>query len=165
VVGEAGTPGLAWGGIVITAIYDWIDYWEQQFKDAADTIGYEADMVFYGDQDRIPGYPAICLEPDMSDYSEPAQTYTSRRTNITLGFFIIVYHGEVRDPQFNRRDADVLAKECADLVHSHFSGEGRVIYCWVSNITSGFATKAGTLVRASRLTVSAYTQDQLPLTP
>jgi hypothetical protein len=156
---------MAGGAPVITAIYDWIDYWEQKFKLAAGDFGYEQDMVFYGDQDRIPGYPAICLEPDLTDYSEPAQTYLGRKTSIALSFFILVYHGEVRDPQINRRDADVLAKGCADLVHSHFTGEGRVIYCWVSSITSGYATKAGTPVRASRLTVSAMTQDQLPLTP
>jgi hypothetical protein len=150
---------------LVTTIYDWIDYWQAQFQDFADLLGYEKDMVFYGDQDRIPGYPAICLEPDNTDYSEPQGTYLGRKTSITLGFFVIVYHGEVRDPQVNRRDADVLAKHITDVVHSHHTGEGRVIYCWVSNITSGFATKAGTLVRASRLTVSAYTQDQLPLTP
>jgi hypothetical protein len=157
---------MAGGGVrMITEIYSWIDYWLGQFQDNADSLGYEKDMVFYGDQDRIPGYPAICLEPDNTDYSEPAQTYIGRKTNITLSFFVIVYHGEVRDPQVNRRDADVLAKRITDVVHSHLNGQGRVIYCWVSNITSGFASKAGTLVRASRLTVSAYTQDQLPLTP
>jgi hypothetical protein len=150
---------------LVVTIFDWIDYWEQKFKDAGDLLGYERDMVFYGDQDRIPGYPAICLEPDLAGYSEPSGTYLGRKTTITLSFFVLVYHGEVRDPQVNRRDADVLANECTDLVHSHFTGEGRVVYCWVSSITSGYATKAGTLVRASRLTVSATTQAQLPLTP
>jgi uncharacterized protein YbaA (DUF1428 family) len=150
---------------LVTEIYSWIDYWETQFQDAADLLGYEREMVFYGDQDRIPGYPAICLEPDNTGYSEPSQTYLGRKTIIDLSFFILVYHGEVRDPQVNRRDADVLAKKCVDLIHSHHTGEGRVIYCWASSVTSGYATKAGTPVRASRISVSATTQEQLPLTP
>jgi hypothetical protein len=155
---------VAGGDLVtlVTNIFDWVDYWQGLFVDSADALGVDSQMIYYGDQDRLPGYPAICFEPDDTGYEI---IYTGRKANINFGFFILVYHGEIRNPQINRRDADVLAAACADLVHSHFTGQGRVISCQVDRITSGSATKAGTLVRASRLTVSAMSQSQLPLTP
>lgn len=158
---------MAGGEVVtlLTEMWDWIDYWQGVFQLQASTLGVEEEMIFYGDQDRIPGYPTICLEPDVTNFSEPSSTYLGRKTTVELNFFIFVYHGEVRDPIANRRDADVLATSCKNVVHSHMTGEGRVIYCWVDSITSGYSTKAGTLVRASRLTVKATTQEQLPMVP
>jgi hypothetical protein len=147
---------------LVANMYDWITYWEEKFKEAADALGYESEMVFYGDQDRLPGYPAVCLEPDETTYDV---IYIGRKANISFSYYILIYHGEIQDPSLNRREADVLAASCADLVHSHMTGEGRVVNCQVDRITSGVAVKAGTTVRASRLSVSATSQKQLPQTP
>src|SRR5436309_1462962 len=109
---------MAGGEVVtlLTEMWDWIDYWQLVFQLHADALGIEEEMIFYGDQDRIPGYPTICLEPDVRNFSEPSSTYLGRKTTLELNFFIFVYHGEVRDPIANRRDADKLATSCKNIV-------------------------------------------------
>jgi hypothetical protein len=145
-----------------TDLYAIIDYWMAKLLDAPDQVDTTADLIFYGDQDRFQGYPAIVLEPDHEAHS---LDYTSRRTNIEFQFFIVVYHGEVQDPQTNRRAADVLAAKVKDFFNGHYNMEGAVIFGYVQSITSGFATKAGTPVRATRLTYWCRSQEQLAITP
>jgi hypothetical protein len=145
-----------------TDLYVIIDYWYAKFQDNADQLETTPDLIFYGDQDRFQGYPAICLEPDGE---AQALDYTGRRTNIEFRFYAVVYHGEVQDPQTNRRAADVLGAKVKDFLNSHYNMEGLVVFGYVMELASGYATKAGTPVRATRLTYWARSQEQLAMTP
>ena len=48
--------------MLISKLIDFCEYIETLLSDNADALGIEA--VYYGDQDRLPVTPAVCVEPD-----------------------------------------------------------------------------------------------------
>jgi hypothetical protein len=119
--------------------------------------------LFYGDQDLIQFVPAICIEPDNKHREYNG---VPRRTQNDFRVGILIYHGKVTDPQTNRRDADVMAEAVETLVHSQPQFGGLVISSLVTDIDSGYQTKAGnTVLRSSRLTVTGRSQTLLPPSP
>lgn len=125
-------------------------------------IGYLA--VFYGDQDKLPTTPMICIEPDRK-----VRTLNGvpRRTLVEFRVHVILYHSGVTSPQTNRRDADEMAEEIEALLHADprlgaSAGTQLAVNSLVTSIESGYVTKAGSLVRASRLTFDVTSQAQLP---
>lgn len=120
-------------------------------------LGIQA--VYYGDQNRLPVTPAVCIEPDAK-----TNTLKSAFRMVSLDFkvYILIYHSQVTSPQDNRRNADALAEAVETLIHADKDLGGRVIHCMIDEIASGYVTKGNSLVRASRLTFSALSQNQLP---
>lgn len=119
--------------------------------------------VLYGDQERLPGYPAVCVEPDNKDRDLNGNP---RRTLVTLRVFIILYHGAIDSPQVNRRVADQKAEAVEAMIHEDpaltVNNEDLVIHGMVTRMESGYVRKENTLVRASRLTYEANSQVHLP---
>lgn len=130
----------------------------------ATTLGLKG--VFYGDQDKLPATPIVCVEPDNKD----VMSYSPfRKTEIEITVYIIVYHSAIESPQQNRKDADAMAEAIetflnADKNLKRTDHTDRVIHCYIKHVASGYAKKGNSVVRASRLTFSARTQDQLPAT-
>lgn len=122
-----------------------------------EALGIEA--VYYGDQNRLPVTPAVCIEPDSK-----TNTLTSAFRKVSLDFkiYILLYHSQVSSPQDNRRSADALAEAVETLIHADKDLGGLVIHCMIDEVASGYVTKSNSLVRASRLTFSALSQNQLP---
>jgi hypothetical protein len=116
--------------------------------------------VFYGDQVKLPSTPVVCVEPDGKSR---ILSSTTRRTDIELRVFVIVYHSAVKSPQSNRYDSDLLAESIEELIHTKRTMGGLVIHSMVTAIESGYSTKETSLVRASRLTVEARSKTQLPM--
>ena len=128
------------------------------------TLGLNA--VFYGDQDKLSTTPMACVEPDVKKVMEITPF---RKTTLSISVHIIIYHSAVTSPQLNKKNADLMAEAVetflnADKNLKRTDGSDRVIHCYIEEVASGYVTKNKTPVRASRLTFSALTQDQLPQT-
>jgi hypothetical protein len=109
--------------------------------------------VFYGDQDRIPRTPAVCIEP-----GDKTRTLTGAPNMTTNEFevFILVYHDKVEDVQAIRQEVDVLAYEIEKYIHKDLqlkngTSNPALIYGFVRANESGYTIKAGTLYRSARL--------------
>lgn len=120
--------------------------------------------VYYGDQERLPRTPAVCVEP-----GEKVRELNGapRRTLITFTNYIIVYHNPVKNATVIREEDDQRAEAIERFIHAdpYFadgSGNDQVIDSLVTSIESGYQMRANTLFRASRLTVEARNQEQLP---
>lgn len=125
-----------------------------QTKLETNKVSLGIGKVFYGDQNLIPSTPIACVEP-----SQKIQEY--KPTNMyrqTLTAYILLYESTVQSPQANRKSADDLAEAVEALVHADRTLGGKVITAIVSSIESGYSTKQNTLVRASRLLVTATSQ-------
>lgn len=114
--------------------------------------------VFYGDQDRIPRTPTICVEPDEVNR---VLNGVPRRVSVNLRAFLICYHSEVRSPQSNRRDADLLAEAVEETLHQDATLGGLVIHSFATSVQSGYATKNNAVFRASRITFEGTSQQVL----
>jgi len=126
---------------------------------AASFFSEPIQAVFYGDQDKIPSTPAVCVEVnEKSRTMRGAQkTYT-----IEMEIYVIVYHSKVQSPQDNRLDADVMSEQVEALLHKDNKCGGLVIDSFVSKNESGTAQKAGSIIRSNRITFYAISAEQLP---
>jgi hypothetical protein len=130
-------------------------------------FGYEARDVFFGDQQRIPRTPALCVEPG----GKVRQLQGApRRTEVTLSVYIIVYHYLVAQASVVREADDQLAETIEAFMHEaqnnqllDTNSEPTVIDSMVTNVESGWMPKGNSLFRASRLAFEARTQVQLPM--
>jgi hypothetical protein len=128
----------------------------------ADSLGLKG--IYYGDQNKLPITPIACVEPDNKDIISISPF---RKVEIELTLYIVVYHSYVESPQANRQEADLMAESIETLIHAdkgllRTDGTPRVIHCYIKQVTSGYVKKGTSTVRASRLTFSARTQNQLP---
>lgn len=121
--------------------------------------GLGINAVYYGDQDKIPTTPIACVEPDAK-----TNTLKSAQRMILIDFtaYILLYHSSVVSPQVNRSESDELAEAVETLIHADRTLGELLIHCMITNVASGYANKAGSLVRASRLTFNGQSQALLP---
>jgi hypothetical protein len=119
----------------------------------------QLEDVFYGDQDKLPRTPAACVEPGEKDRELKG---AQRMTRVTFRIYVLIYHSAVTSPQSNRRSADRTAEAIEGLIHSDPRMGGLVIHGFCTNVSSGYANRTGTLVRASRITFEAQSQELLP---
>jgi hypothetical protein len=134
------------------------DYWHNKFELKKEDLGLAE--VYYGDQIRIPKSPTLCIEPDLK--REPLRA-AGRQTTVDFTIYFLCYHSEVSNVQQNRRNADLLAESIEDFLNSDPQMGGLVVHCWVSESNSGYSPKPGSLMRTNRLTLSANSRHQLPM--
>lgn len=138
------------------------DYIVDKLKDNYEDLGLnQRDDVYYGDQDKLPRSPAICIDTGRKQ-RQLAGVAVARRTENTFLIYIIVYHGEVRNSQVNRRDADVLAEQVETLLHQDPTFGGLVIHGFVKEIVSGYSRKANSTYRSARLAWEGQTKLMIP---
>lgn len=135
---------------------------ETKLKDNATPLGLAA--VYYGDQERIPFTPAVCIEPGGKNRRLNG---APRRTEVDLTCYIIVYLYNIASPEDVRLADDSLAEDIETLLHTDAqlrdgSLVPQVIDSMVTSIESGFQPKRNSLFRASRLTFEARSQVLLP---
>lgn len=120
------------------------------------------ELTFYGDQDLIQKYPAVCVDGQQVDRELQGAGAGGGVLN-TFTVFLYVYHGTVKDIQQNRKDADKLVADLEDLLHTnlHLSGEGDTAL-----ITHGFVVRneAGQAARGEILAVTRMTWQGLSKT-
>lgn len=137
-----------------------------EFADATKTLleDYQEELeihsIFYGDQQKLPGTPVVCIEPDTKANDLVG---SPRAVNVRFTVQILVYTAAINSPQINQRDADVLAEKIEDILHLDPQLGERVIHCMVDSIQSGYARKSGTLVRANKIQFSGQSKVRLPL--
>ncbi len=117
--------------------------------------------VFFGDQDRLPTTPVVCIEPGIKR-NLLRQAAGARMLDVVFELTILVYHSFITSPQENRRGADALAEAIEAVVHSDRTLGNRVIHGYCPEIQSGYTTKSGSLVRANKVSYSAQSQYILP---
>ena len=131
----------------------------------ANKVALGLQVVYFGDQARIPITPAACVEPGGK---RRVLNGMPRRTEVTLACYVIVYHYNLKSPQDIREDVDDQAELIESFLHMDAqlrdtNSEMRVIDSMVTDIDSGYSTKSrNSLFRASRLTFEARSQVLLP---
>lgn len=115
--------------------------------------------VFYGDQERIPRTPAACFE---AGEKTRQLNGAPRRVMTNLTIYCLIYHNPIKSMQAVREEDDQLAEAIEAKIHEDPTFEGQVIDSLVTSIESGYQVKANSMFRASRLTIEARVQVQLP---
>jgi hypothetical protein len=115
--------------------------------------------VYYGDQDLLPRSPAVCVEPNSK---KQELNGAPRRVRIELSVYVIIYVGAIATNQANRHASDELSEAVEAVLHADSQCGDRVIHSMVTENASGWSTKGGTPIRASRLNFEALSQAQLP---
>jgi ribosomal protein L17 len=115
--------------------------------------------VWWGDQSKLPRTPALCVEPATKTR---VLNGAPRRTSLTLNVSLLLFTSKIQDVQNNRKAVDELAESCEALVHLNPQMDGLVVHSLVDTFESGYATRSGTLYRATRLNVAATSQAMLP---
>lgn len=131
----------------------------------ANKVALGLQVVYFGDQERIPITPAACVEPGGK---RRALNGMPRRTQVTLTCHVLVYHYNLKSPQEIREDVDDQAELIESFLHMDaqlrdVSSIPRVVDSMVTDIDSGYSTKSrNSLFRTSRLTFEATSQVLLP---
>lgn len=126
----------------------------------AQQVALNVKDVFFGDQERIPRTPAICVEP-----GDKKREYNGapRRTQVDFTVYVIVYHYRIKDTQSIREENDLLSEAIETQIHMDCRLGGYVVNSLVTSVESGYQVKGNSLFRASRLTIGARSQVQLPM--
>lgn len=120
--------------------------------------------VYFGDQDKLPVTPVVCIEPG-EKRNILRRAGAGRMIDIEFDISILVYHSFITSPQQNRRGADTLAELVEDIVHADKqlgTTNPLVIHGYCTTVQSGYTTKTGTLVRANKILYQAQSQFVLP---
>ena len=115
--------------------------------------------VFFGDQQNIPSTPVACIDPGGKQRQHDG---APRRVLTTLTNYILIYHYEVKSLQEVLEDADRLAETIESLIHFDAYMADSVVHSLVTSVESGYLERRNSLYRASRLTIEATVQVQLP---
>jgi hypothetical protein len=124
-----------------------------------------AQDVFYGDQDRIPRTPAICVEPN--DKSRTLAGVPNMTENI-FEIYLMIYHNKVQSNETTRLEVDQLAYAVELFLHQDLqltngdAADPYMIHGFVRSNESGYTYKAGTLYRTARLTWYGKNKTSLP---
>lgn len=142
---------------LVEDLADFTDAVYNLFDGKLSDLGIRA--IFYGDQNRIPTTPALCVEPD-----DETSVYKGapRMMLVTFRLYLLVYHSAITSPQENRRNSDTLAKDVKAVANADPTLGGLLIDSYVSNVASGYVVKDRTLMRASRITFEGRSQARLP---
>jgi hypothetical protein len=116
--------------------------------------------VFYGDQRKIPRTPTVCVEPGGKDREYAG---APRAVMNTLELVILVYHMRIADVQSVREEVDTIAEDVEAFLHNDKTVNGLAIDSLVTSMDSGYAVRANTLFRTTRLTFQMRSKTYLPL--
>lgn len=124
--------------------------------DAAEVIGYPP--IYYGDQDKLPVTPCICVEPSnrLREYHQ-----VSYRTTNSFSVYLLFYHSRVQDNQVTRAQIQQISEAAETLIHQDPQLAGLVIDGFCSNNESGYVYRQGTMYRTNRVLYEATTKTRL----
>lgn len=116
--------------------------------------------IFFGDQDRIPRTPAVCIEP--GEKNRELQGAPNMTLN-TFDVFVLIYHNKMQEIQLTRRECDQLAYEVELRLHQNLQLGGIISHGFCVSNESGYTYKQNTLYRTARLTYRATSKTSLPV--
>jgi len=136
------------------------DYILNKIETNKGTFRIPVSVTFYGDQDRLPSTPAVCVEiGDKQRGLEGAPDMTRNELEV----FILVYHNKVQNIEDTRRECDQIAFDIEHLLHQDLQLGGLVIQGYCTGHESGYTYKANTLYRSARLTWRGINKTRLPV--
>jgi hypothetical protein len=107
--------------------------------------------VWYGDQDSIPRYPAVCIEADTKSIPiTDLNPMLYARNDFEI--LLILYDSIIGSVDTLRLQTDQLAEAITDVLHIDIKLGGLVTLGYVSLIQYGYIVKQGRLVRSAKLT-------------
>jgi hypothetical protein len=119
-------------------------------------------LVFYGDQNRVPVTPALCVE---SGETGRALGGVPNRVENTHTCYIILYHSPVDETQTSKLQSEQYAEAVTAFLDTNLTldldGDGGiVIHGFVRNIEPGYSykNKGNTLMNSVRLTWQGTTK-------
>jgi hypothetical protein len=121
--------------------------------------------VYYGDQDKIPYSPTLCVEAGIKRRSWPP--VPTLRTENNLEVTVITYHARIGDGQQTRLEADRLSEAVEEFLNIYHyrlldaSGSDLVIHGHVVENEPGYVRRGNTLFHAARLTWRGITKTQI----
>lgn len=129
---------------------------------------YGADaMLFYGDQNKIPVSPTICVEAGTVDRPLVGAMGPQGRVENAFTTYILIYHGRIQDVQVTKKEAEAYAEATAAFLDNNprlvlgDGPDGKLIHGYCKTIDHGYANRNGTLMYGSRITHTGKTKMQL----
>lgn len=120
-------------------------------------IELEIKDVWYGDQNNIPRFPAVAVEP--GPFNRGLSGIGGKgRTDNTITVYLLVYNNNIKDVQKTRQDTDQLAEQLMDVLHEDVTMGGLVIHGFVNTIEPGYTVRGNNLLRSSRVTWTGMTK-------
>jgi hypothetical protein len=125
----------------------------------------EFATVFYGDQDKLPTTPTICIEAGVMERSLASAQGPAGRTLNECTCYIIVYYAKVDSNQVTKLAGETTSEAVAAFLDTNpqllLAGiDPKVIHGFVRVIDHGYIRK-DTLMYGSRLTWVGKTKMQL----
>lgn len=116
------------------------------------------DDIYYGDQDKLPRTPSVCVEP--LDTGRTLQGVSYRADN-EFTWSIFVYHDKFQDNQLTRKECQQVAEVIVTLLHQDPQMGGNAIHSFAPSNESGYVFRAKTQYRANKISYSASTKTRL----
>lgn len=171
---------LSQAGSIVSSLTDSLDtlvqYQVDKFKTAASAglitdksglVVLTPDNVWYGDQNKLPAVPALCIEPSSRPRTLEGVSY---RTNNDFQVYFMWYHADVTQSNQNtRQQVQQLSEAGEALIHKDPQCNldtgggpgGLLIHCFCQLNESGYTYRSNTLYRTNRVTFSGYSKTAL----
>lgn len=117
-----------------------------------------SDDIYYGDQEKFPRTPSICVDPGNRRRDLQGVSY---RTDNNFTLYIYVYHAKVQDNQLTRKEAQQISEAIETLLHQDPQLGGNVIHGFCSLNESGYVYRQNTMYRTNRITFEPYSKTRL----
>lgn len=121
-------------------------------------VALAADDVYYGDQEKFPRTPSVCVDPGNRQRALQGVSY---RTDNNFTIYILVYHAMLQDNQVTRKEVQQLAEAIETLLHADPTLGGNVIHSFCSLNESGYVYRNSTMYRTNRMTFEPYSKTRL----
>jgi hypothetical protein len=116
--------------------------------------------IWYGDQDRIPRSPAVCIE---TGEKTRELNGAPRRTLVSLPIYLLVYHNALEAGANDQRlKNDTLAEAIETELHNHEDLGGLVVHSYCTALEPGYQRKRDALWQVTNITFVATSQVMLP---
>lgn len=116
------------------------------------------DDIHYGDRNKIPRYPAVCIFSGGKDRELGGNT---QRTENNITVFLIIYYAGADSVGADTKAVDELTDLTEEVLHRDLQMRGTVTSGYVRTIDPGFAVRSGALIKATRIRWVGYNMTSL----
>lgn len=121
-----------------------------------DTLGFSSpDDIYYGDQARYPRTPSAAVQ---GSSLERELYQTGGQTLNDMSIFVMIFHSPYANLEVSQKQTDEFAEAVEGVLHQNRTLDGILIHSHVSTNEPGVAERGGTLLRATRLTLSCVSK-------
>lgn len=111
--------------------------------------------VYYGDQDKIPHYPAVSVQSGGKDREQRSL----HEWGLVLKATIFVHHGKVQSSEITLEEMDGLVEEIENVIHGNLTLNGTVIFGFVTSVEPGVFLRDEVMVRSTRMSYEAQSKE------